>query len=301
MSAVQHPATSQRPVIFGEVLYDVFPGEERVLGGAAFNVAWNLRGFGLDPLFISRVGRDEPGDRVIAAMEAWGLDTSGVQRDAHLPTGTVQVELSNGQPTFHILANQAYDAIDPDEATRRVEEDATSILYHGTLALRAPKSSEALEALRRVTSATAFCDFNLRSPWWDSEQVHGLLRRTKWTKLSDEELSALAPSTTQEKWTREHLAEARTALEIVNLIVTRGENGACLLLENGEWQAEPAPAVSSIADTVGAGDAFSAVMLLGEHRGWSPAKSLRRAVAFAASTCRLRGATCHDREFYSQA
>ena len=63
---------AQRPLVFGEVLYDRFPDGSTVLGGAPFNVAWHLQGFGLAPTFISRVGDDELGERIIATMTAWG-------------------------------------------------------------------------------------------------------------------------------------------------------------------------------------------------------------------------------------
>ena len=76
-------------VVFGEVLFDVFPGGEAVLGGAAFNVAWNLQGLGLAPLFVSRVGADELGRRVLDAMASWGMETRGVEVDSSRPTGRV--------------------------------------------------------------------------------------------------------------------------------------------------------------------------------------------------------------------
>ena len=67
----------KRPLIFGEVLFDRFPDGSEVLGGAPFNVAWNLRGLGQDPLLVSRVGKDELGDRILDAMDGFGLDEIG--------------------------------------------------------------------------------------------------------------------------------------------------------------------------------------------------------------------------------
>ncbi len=107
----------QRPLIFGEVLFDVMPDGTRVLGGAPFNVAWHLEAFGLRPLMITRVGVDESGDEVLTAMASWGMDTSGVQRDDTYPTGRVEVDLDDGEPTFHILPDQAYDHLDCGLAT----------------------------------------------------------------------------------------------------------------------------------------------------------------------------------------
>ena len=88
---------AKRPVIFGEVLFDRFPDGSTVLGGAPFNVAWNLKALGLDPLLVSRVGRDDLGADILAAMSEWGLDTAGVQTDAGHPTGTVEVTLEDAR------------------------------------------------------------------------------------------------------------------------------------------------------------------------------------------------------------
>ena len=108
------------PIVVGEVLFDEMPDGVRVLGGAPFNVAWHLAAFGLRPLMISRVGADDAGDEVLAAMESWGMDTSGVQRDPVHPTGKVRVELDAGEPTFEILPGQAYDHVDGDRAVRLI-------------------------------------------------------------------------------------------------------------------------------------------------------------------------------------
>ena len=102
-------------VIFGEVLFDCFD-DEAVLGGAPFNVAWNLRGFGLDPVLISRVGADGRGEAVRTTMGSWGLDARGLQTDTGRPTGMVTITLEGGEPTFAILPDQAYDRIDAGEA-----------------------------------------------------------------------------------------------------------------------------------------------------------------------------------------
>ena len=122
-----------RPVVFGEVLFDTFPDGAAVLGGAPFNVAWHLQGFGLDPLFISRIGDDEPGTRVLDTMRAWGMDIRGLQVDDDHPTGKVQVSLDHGQPSFSILADQAYDFIELEAAVGAATRAAPALLYHGSL------------------------------------------------------------------------------------------------------------------------------------------------------------------------
>ncbi|HHQ41013.1 MAG TPA: carbohydrate kinase [Chromatiales bacterium] len=283
-----------RPVVFGEVLYDCFEDGARVLGGAPFNVAWHLRGFGLEPLLVSRVGDDALGREVRAAMAEWGLDEAGLQADAAHPTGTVQVRLgAGGQPSFDIVADVAWDHVDPDAAVAAARAAGPALLYHGTLAARAPRSAAALAALRGL-GAPAFVDVNLRPPWWREETVRGLLDGARWAKLNDDELAALEGGRAAADAER---LRARHGLEAV--ILTRGARGAAVAHAGGLTEAAPEP-VREVADTVGAGDAFAAVAILGLMRGWGWETVLARAVAFAADICRVRGAVVRDRGLYAR-
>ncbi|OQX46150.1 MAG: carbohydrate kinase, partial [Candidatus Sedimenticola endophacoides] len=100
-----------RPLIFGEVLFDDFPDGSRVLGGAPFNVAWNLQALGARPLLISRVGNDALGRSIREQMQHWGMDLSAMQLDSAHPTGTVEVRIDDGEPSYEIVAPCAYDFI----------------------------------------------------------------------------------------------------------------------------------------------------------------------------------------------
>lgn len=288
MSGLETTQGQARPLIFGEVLFDVFPDGARVLGGAPFNVAWHLTGFGLRPLFISRIGRDAPGEQVLSDMRDWGMDTRGVQIDAGHPTGTVRVSLQHGQPEFAILPDQAYDFIDAAACAALAAESCT-LLYHGTLAARSPVSRRALQSLR-AGGLPIFVDINLRPPWWDRDGVGAALRGARWAKLNDSELAVLLDHDAAAEELR-----ARYGLEWV--VVTRGERGACLAGAQGLIEARLAD-VDGIVDTVGAGDAFSAVLIVGLHRGWPWSETLPRAVEFAAAVCRIRGAVSRDRDLY---
>ena len=116
--------------IFGEVLYDIFPDGQQVLGGAPFNVAWHAQAFGLAPHFISRVGNDAEGDRIIAAMRNWEMQLDGLQQDAVHPTGRVQVSLTaDNEPSYNIVPDSAWDFI--DSAALPACADCR-LLYHGT-------------------------------------------------------------------------------------------------------------------------------------------------------------------------
>ena len=295
------PAPASRPVVFGEVLFDDFEGGSTVIGGAAFNLAWNLESLGLAPLLISRVGADELGRRVLQIMTSYGMDTAGIQLDDELPTGTVTVRLSEGQPDFTINDHQAYDAIDSAEGRAALAPVEVSFLYHGSLALRGERSRGALEALRPDCGGNIFVDVNLRRPWWERAAVLGDLSRARWAKLNEEELCALfeVPDTSSAGLLES--AEAfRRELSLELLLLTCGAEGAALLQAGQETIFLPAVSVEKVADTVGAGDAITAVTMLGLVRGWSGDRLLARAVEFAASICGLAGATTDRREHYGQ-
>lgn len=295
-------ASRGRVVVFGEVLFDVFPGGEEVLGGAPFNVAWHLAGFGVDPLFVSRLGRDRRGEKVRAAMESWGMDPGGLQEDPDQPTGRVRIELEGGQPRFDILADQAWDRIDAEEARRAVEagDGAVDLLYQGTLVERSEVSREALLALVSATGAPIFVDVNLRPPWWRRSRAQATLARARWVKLNEDELTQMgyppAGERPEELTAAARRAQRRWELEL--LLVTRGEQGAVLLGDGGVHRRAPRPLADDLVDTVGAGDAFAAVMILGLLEDWPPATILDRGVDFAAEICRHRGATPRDRDLY---
>ena len=288
------------PLIFGEVLFDHFPDGSRVLGGAPFNVAWHLQGFGLGPFFVSAVGEDDTGREVLDRMGQWGMATDGVQIDRSHPTGRVTAHLVDGEPLFEIGSEQAYDYVRGDLAVEGLGSGEVTLIYHGTLALREPASREAVTELRRATRAPTFVDLNLREPWWTREILDACLDGASWLKLNRDELSTVvnAPVETPEACEEAGLALAEKR-DLDTLIVTLGKGGSMLFRGGSTWSEEAvALELDEIVDTVGAGDAFSAVACMGMTRGWEPGDILRRGNAFAAEVCRIRGATTADRSLY---
>lgn len=288
--------SDQRPIIYGEVLFDCFEGESCVLGGAPFNVAWHLQGFGLRPVMISRIGDDDRGEQVIEAMENWGMSLKGIQRDAVHPTGQVKIWLEQGQPSYEILPDQAYDFIDPDEVSEAISDIDCSLLYHGSLAMRNPASANAFSALLESISLPRFIDVNLREPWWRNIDLKSLIEGAEWVKLNDQEMVELmGPNAVVSL--EDGAAAMRQQFQLNSLVVTQGADGALLHTDKGNWNAEPKQRVQ-VVDTVGAGDAFSAVVLLGLTFDWPYPEILDRAIEFAAAVCTRRGATIDDIEFY---
>ncbi len=282
-----------RPAIFGEVLVDRFEDRE-VMGGAPFNVAWHLCAFGLQPLFISRVGEDEAGQRILHAMQRWGMETGGVQRDTSHPTGSVDVTLGDGgEPTYSINHPVAYDFIDPALVP---ELPAGSLLYHGSLALRDSTSRSALATLRGNCEPLRFVDINLRSPWWHEQDIGPMVEGARWLKLNQAELEALtAPGRDIEQ--RARGLRERLGLEL--LVVSQAEQGAIAFTANSErTQVAPHKAVE-VVDSVGAGDAFASIMILGLLHRWPLAYSLERAQQFASAIVGIRGAIASEPGFYA--
>lgn len=279
-----------RLCVFGEVLFDEFPDGQQVLGGAPFNVAWHLQAFGERPWFVSRVGDDARGAAVRSAMQDWGMDLSGLQTHPTLPTGRVRVAIENGEPHYDIVHPAAWDAIEPPEPMPPI-----GLLYHGSLALRDEVSAGALERIVSTSPRQVFIDVNLRPPWWQREALQNFLRRADWIKLNQDELDQLHPGL------RSDAAQARSFLaanELKGLVVTHGASGAEVLTAAGQRDTvEPGREVGVI-DTVGAGDAFAAVMILGLRRDWSLRTTLQRAQAFASRIVGVRGATVFDPLFY---
>lgn len=284
-------------MVVGEVLYDRFPDGDR-LGGAPFNVAWHLTGLGLDPLFVSRIGNDPAGDQIRSAMAGHGMDTSGLQTDPSLPTGIVQIELDGaGGHEFTILPDQAYDQIDRAALANLLGGTPPSLICFGTLALRAAGSRAAI--LNTVTHCpgTRFLDVNLRKECWTVDTVSAALTHASVAKLNDEELATLGSLFGLRGREPKQASALRDRFGLEAVCVTRGAGGALWVDANGALEAG-IPDTVEVVDTVGAGDAFSSVLIMGLARGWLPEDTLRRATRLAAVVCGMRGACPDDPGFY---
>lgn len=289
-----------RPVVFGEALFDHFPDGTRVLGGAPFNVAWHLQGFGARPLMITAVGRDREGEEILERMARWGMDLDGVQLHPSRPTGRVTAHTEDGEPSYDIEAEQAYDAVTVERLPRTGIMGSGDLLYHGTLALREETSSDTLGYIRDNYSLPTLVDVNLRDPWWEREDVLTRLQGTTWVKLNREEARLLGQASRTVDKDPEIVGQMiRREYAIPNLILTLGSGGSMALTSTGIFR-QGATKVEGGVDTVGAGDAFSAVAALGIHHEWPVDQILVRAGDFAADICKIQGATSDDPEIYSR-
>lgn len=280
------------PKIFGEVLFDCFPDGNSVLGGAPFNVAWHLHAFGLSPLMISSIGDDALGAKVKSAMQDWGMDTAGLQLDAEHATGSVEIQFIDGEPQYSIVEHRAYDYIDAELLPALTDN---GVLYHGSLALRNKNSRDALSKIKRHHTGSVFMDVNLRDPWWTKEFVLDLVEDADWVKLNEDELARLGCGAVD---MQSQAGEFIVTHKLKGLVVTLGAKGAIALTETGDF-AEVTPLhAHEVVDTVGAGDAFTSVLILGLSNAWPLDKIMRRAQDFASLMVAQQGATVHDHGFY---
>ena len=258
-----------RVISVGEVLWDVF-GQEEHLGGAPFNFAAHLTRLGHEVLFVSGVGADERGDRILSRMAEMGLSTEYVVREPRYPTGTVTVVLSaHGQPTFTIHRPAAYDfpRLDASQLEKLLSQPVHWI-YFGTLMQRSPEARRLTAQLVSAQSnVEKFYDVNLRPGSYDSGLVRDLLARATVVKLNDAEVPQVAAMLGKPQSSLQDFCQsyARTfAWKAV--CVTTGAQG-CVALIGDEFLEARGYSVD-VADTVGAGDAFAAAFVHGLSQGW---------------------------------
>lgn len=251
----------------GEVLWDALP-EGLFLGGAPFNVACHLRAAGTPVSMVSSVGDDRLGDEVLRRAARYGVGVDLIQVHPALPTGFVRVVVNDaGEPSYDILAPSAWDEIAPTPALIARAATARAIVF-GTLAQRHAESQRTIERLWE-SKALMVLDLNLRPPYDDHGIVERSLHRADVVKLSENELLHIAGWFGLTGSTREMVASLVKTFACRVVCVTRGSAGASLWRE-GRWTEQPGYAVE-VRDTVGAGDAFLAVLLTGLLAGASGA------------------------------
>lgn len=275
---------------FGAVLWDIIEGHE-YLGGAPFNVAAHLARCGAHSLICTSVGNDERGRRVLAEMHRLRVDPTLVTVDSEHPTGTVSVKLTNGQPTYIIHENVAWDFIRVTDALlRRLDELDLQAFCFGTLDQRHEVSRRTLfEILDRLGKVPVFFDINLRQNYYHVDVLRQSLQRTSILKLNDEETRILGLLLYQGELSAEILAR-RVANEfgLAVVLVTLGSAG-CAVLHDDRYTSLPAQPVD-VVDAVGAGDAFSAGFLLKYCQGSSPVEAAELANRLGAFVASERGA-----------
>jgi fructokinase len=274
----------------GEVLWDLLPGGRQV-GGAPANFAYHANALGADARVISRVGHDEQGCELISSLEKIGLPTDCVEVDPVSPTGTVTVQLaSNGEPHFTIHEGAAWDHIAGEEPGRRAVAVADAVCF-GTLAQRHEQSRASIRTLLRATPSPALriLDVNLRQRYYTLPIIEESLELANVLKVNETELPILAGMLNLPGDTRSQISQFARRYNLRLVAYTRGGHGS-LLYACGRWADHPG-VPTTVADTVGAGDSFTAAMTLGLRAGWDLDLVNQRANEVAAYVASRSGAT----------
>ena len=250
----------------GELLWDVLPEGSR-LGGAPSNFAVMAGRLGDHATILSRIGRDDLGRQAVDVLDPLPVDASHVQVDSNHATGRVTVMLEGGQPRFTIHEPAAWDFLELTDQWVSLAERAGAICF-GSLAQRCLESRQTIQTLAAQTSSRCvrLFDVNLRAPFYSGEVIQESLELATVMKMTDAEaplvlgllgLPAAGGSPSEQlRVGAERLLEEFPTLGMV--AVTRGGQGS-LLVTREEWHEHPGFPVK-VADTVGAGDAFTAAL-----------------------------------------
>ena len=286
-----------RLLSFGELLWDLYEGEDERIGGAAFNLAAHAARCGLEAHLLSRVGDDDLGHRALEAARHFDVATDAIQIDSEHPTGTVTVTISHeagreGQPTYTIHAPVAWDfiAADPD-TLEHLTAKPFDVVCFGTLAQRGEVSrASLLQVLDACKADTIFFDINLRQHYYTKEIViHGLQHATI-LKLNDEEWPVLARMLSIESMSAVAFARIlqRDYPQLRTILITQGSKG-CLVVDGDEVTTVPGKPVK-VVDSVGAGDAFSAAFLAARLTGHTAQEAAQAGNDLGARIVGIRGA-----------
>lgn len=283
----------------GEALFDCLP-EGRKLGGAPANFAYHVSQFGLSGCAVSAIGDDELGQEIVDTFKKVHLNH--ILPVVEQPTGTVKVTLDEkGVPQYEICLGVAWDNIPLTNEMLEVAHNAEAVCF-GSLAQRSPKSRETILAFLDATPEDALrvFDINLRQSWYTAEVIEASLKRANILKINDEELDVVATMLLGESTvpgqliaenpekTRRICRELIRRYELRMLILTCGAIGSYVFTA-GEESYVATPKVQ-VADTVGAGDSFTATFVAQLLLGKTMRDAHERAVKVSAFVCTQHGA-----------
>jgi fructokinase len=282
---------AKQPVIIGlgELLWDMLPSGRRC-GGAPANFAYHANRLGAKASIASSVGNDSLGHELLQWLDLLQLERKYVAIDSLHPTGTVNVALDQcGKPTYSILEAVAWDYIPWTPSLMELASHADAICF-GSLAQRSPVSQSTIQ--QAIAAASEHClkvfDVNVRQNYAKPEVLLAGLTAANVLKLNEEELPVLARLLSIEGDELFVLLELVKRFHLKLAVLTKGEQGS-ILMSDGECSQHPG-IQTDVVDTVGAGDAFTAAVVVGLLQGQSLEEINDRANKHASSVCRHQGA-----------
>lgn len=285
----------------GEVLWDMLP-EGKKLGGAPAKFAYHVSQFGLRSCVVSAVGNDSLGNEIIESLNSKGMNY--LIPDVPYPTGTVEIEVDDaGIPQYDIKENVAWDNIPYNDQLESVAAKTKAICF-GSLAQRNAVSRNTIHkfinAMPKESNTLVVCDINLRQQFYDTDTLCDSLSLCNILKINDEELEILSKLFKLPE--NDINGQCRSIMERYNLkmiILTCGINGSYLFTPDSV-SFQPTPKVD-VADTVGAGDSFTAAFIASILKGKSVQEAHSMAVHTSAYVCTQKGAMPLLPEEYTKA
>ena len=249
---------------------------------------------------MSRIGKDPEGQSIEKFLAAQHFPRDDLQRDPVHPTGRVRVRLDDqGSPRFEILTGAAYDFITTTPSILRFVAHDCRLIYFGSLVQRTAQGARTVRTILQQRGPRAKClfDVNLRPDCYTDEILTASLRETDLLKLSQEELDILAAMQGLTGPTADRVAGLMARFDIEMVALTRGAEGSCLFTGDARHDIRPRDTIA-VKDTVGAGDAFAAMLAIGYGHGWPAERTLSLANEFAAAVCGVAGAVPTEARFY---
>lgn len=276
-------------IAIGEIVWDCLPAGNQ-LGGAPLNFAFFAKELSAQAYAVSAVGNDELGDETLHVASATGVNLDFVQRN-DLPTSRVLVTLDeNGIPQYEIVEGVAWDAVEcPDSALELVRD--ASVICWGSLAQRTEKSRQSV--LSMLSAAPASClkvfDINIRQHYYSLEVIKNSLEYADILKLNEDELPLVAEMLGMTGSEEAVISEIIERYSLKYVVYTHGADFSRVYGAEGLLSHQDTPKVK-VADTVGAGDSFTAVLVTSLLQGRNIATAHALAVEVAAFVCTQHGA-----------
>lgn len=270
-----------KAIAFGEVLIDVANGAE-LLGGASLNFSAHFAQLGGAAYLMTSLGRDPRGARIREAVQTHGIQDDFVS-EVDYPTGWVDVKIVNGQPSYEIHENVAWDNITLSDAMMdHFRNERWDVFGFGTLAQRSEHNWVLLQKLlSHGRIDTVFFDLNIRNHHYDLSRIEWGMRRAQIIKMNEEEAPFLANALYERAMDIDELCQAlRTTYDIDTILLTLGAEG-CRVYHHDSIVVRPGRKVV-VADTIGAGDSFSAAFLYFYEGGAKVEEACRLGIELSA-------------------